>query len=93
MTFWVLFAFDAVLAAVLMAFFFIGIGDGSVSSFNIGLWLALLAAAGAILGGSLMLNARNHSRMAIALLLIPALPGLTYLAFVLMMIVMQPSPH
>lgn len=93
MTFWVLFAFDAVLAAVLMAFFFIGIGDGTISSFNIGLWLTLLAVAGAVLGGSLILQARNHKRIALALILIPAVPGLTYLAFVLMMIIMQPNPH
>lgn len=93
MTFWVLFAFDAVLAAVLMAFFFIGIGDGTISSFNITLWLALLGAAGAILSGSLMLKARDHKRIALALLLIPAIPGLTYLAFVLMMVIMQPNPH
>lgn len=91
MIFWLLFAFDAVLAAVLLAFLFIGIGDGSVSSFNIGLWLALLAAAGVILGVSMLLKARDHKHLASGILLVPAIPGLTYLAFILMMVVMQPN--
>ncbi|WP_380876427.1 osmoprotectant transporter permease [Sphingomonas sp. DBB INV C78] len=86
-----LFAFDAVLAAVLLLFFFVGITDNSVSGSNIGLWLAMLAGAACILGGGWWLRARAHGPAATGLLLVPALPGLIYFGFVLMMVVMQPS--
>ncbi|MDX3886030.1 MULTISPECIES: osmoprotectant transporter permease [Sphingomonas] len=90
MTFWLLFAFDAVMTAVLLFFFTIGIADRSVSASNIGLWLLLLGVAAAFLLGGLALKRRAHDRIGAALLLLPALPGLAYLAFVLMMVVMQP---
>ena len=38
-------AIDAAAALVALYFFFIGLGDGSVSSFNIAIWLALLGAS------------------------------------------------
>jgi multisubunit Na+/H+ antiporter MnhF subunit len=40
----ILWGVDVVAALVALAFFFIGIEDGTVSSFNIMLWLALLGA-------------------------------------------------
>lgn len=45
----ILFSIDAVIALVLLYFFFVGLGDGSVSSFNILLWLGILGATAAIL--------------------------------------------
>ncbi len=43
----VTFVMAALVAAIAVAFFVIGLVDGSVSSFNITLWLGLLAAVGA----------------------------------------------
>lgn len=40
-------------AATALAFFVIGIGDGSVSSFNMGLWLLLLSVLGCVLWAGL----------------------------------------
>ena len=48
MGFWILWGIDAIVGAIAVAFFFIGIADGSVSSFNIALWLVILAALAAV---------------------------------------------
>ncbi len=45
----ILFFIDAIAALVLYFFFIIGVGDGSVSSVNIGLWLLILTVFTAIL--------------------------------------------
>jgi len=91
MIFWLLLAFDVVLAAVLLFFFAIGIGDGSISSFNIGLWLLLIAVAAAILGGGLWLKRAGRELPCIMLLLVPAIPGACFLLFVLMLVATQPD--
>jgi hypothetical protein len=63
-----LFGVDILAAPVIVYFFFIGLADGSVSSFNGGLWFAILAALAVILGGGWKLNAMGNRRAAIALL-------------------------
>ena len=40
------FVCSALTALVAVAFFFIGLADGSISSFNLALWLGLLATLG-----------------------------------------------
>ncbi|MBY0532780.1 MAG: hypothetical protein K2P86_12500 [Xanthobacteraceae bacterium] len=86
----VLFAFDALVAAVVLFFFFWGVSDGTVSSFNIGLWTGLLAAVAGVLFGGYYLNASGNRVLAILLLLVLAIPGLLYLLFVLLVIIAQP---
>lgn len=93
MTFWLLFAFDAALSAGLLAFFLAGIGDGSVSGFNLGLWLPPVGITLAILAGSLSLWRKGRSRPAIGLLLVPALPGIAFLLFFAMIVATQPDWH
>ena len=55
-TFRILFGIDALAAAVVAFFFVWGLSDGSVSAFNILLWLALLGGVGVVLGGGLWLE-------------------------------------
>jgi hypothetical protein len=86
----ILLAIDAAVALVALYFFFIGLGDGSVSSFNIGLWLALLGGIAAVLGGGWALNAKGQRRAALGVLAILALPGLLFGLFILMVLVLQP---
>ena len=64
--FWLPWAVDAVIAAVAVFFFFVGLADGSVSSFNIVLWMVLLLAVAVVVGGSLSLgrSATHASRWA-----------------------------
>ncbi|SNS25114.1 hypothetical protein SAMN06295912_103115 [Sphingomonas laterariae] len=91
MAFWLLFAFDAVLAAVLLLILAIGLGDRSGAGANIGPWITLIVAALAALGVALWFKRRHSETAATLTVLIPALPGLLYLGFVLMMVVMQPN--
>ena len=61
-----------------------------MSSFNIGLWLALLGGIAAVLGGGWALNAKGQRRAALGVLAILALPGLLFGLFILMVLVLQP---
>ena len=86
----ILFAIDAVVALVVLYFFFVGLGDGSVSSFNIALWLVLLGGVAAIVGGGWVLNAKGQRRAALGVLSILALPGLLFGLFILAAVILQP---
>jgi hypothetical protein len=88
--FWILFGIDAAVAMVAFWFFFIGLADGSVSSFNGGIWLALLGGIAAVMGGGWFLNANGQRGSAKAVLSILAVPGFLFGLFVLAMIVFQP---
>jgi len=85
MFFWILWGFDALIALVFLYFFFIGIGDGSVSSFNMGMWLLILSGLAAVLGGSFLLNRYQHMIIAKLVLCLVALPGFLYGLLVLML--------
>jgi hypothetical protein len=86
-----LFGVDVLAAVAIVYFFFIGIADGSVSSFNIVLWLAILAAVAAVLGGGLALNRRGLRAAANAVLAILAVPTLLYGLFILAIVITQPN--
>lgn len=88
--FWTLFSIDGAIALIVLFFFFAGLGDGSVSSFNMTLWLAILGVLAAILGGGLLLKSTSHPYLASAVLLILAIPGLLYGVFILGAIILQP---
>jgi hypothetical protein len=83
--FWILWGFDALIALIFL-FFFTGLGDGSVSSFNMGLWLLILAGLTAILLGSLGLIKYNYVGIAKLLLSILAVPGFLYGLMILAML-------
>ncbi len=86
MKFWVLWGFDALVALVFVDFFLIGLLDGSVSSFNIVLWLTILASLAGILGGGWLLKAKGHAVFGIcvlSLLAIPAFLGLLSFGLIL----------
>ena len=87
----ILLVFDGLIAAILLYFFAAGREDGSVSSFNILIWLVLLAAIGLPIAVALALGARGRVKTANLVLLLPALPGLLFLLFFLMLILLQPN--
>ena len=89
--FWFLWSFDALISAVVLIFFFIGIADGSVSSYNFGLWLFILLALALILGGGYWFKTLGHQITGIILLLVLAIPGFLYGIFVFLMVVTQNS--
>ncbi len=84
----IMFAGALLVAAAALAFFLIGLGDGSVSAFNLRLWLGLLAGVGGVLGGGWWLRARGHVLVAAAVFAVLALPGILYALFVVLVIVL-----
>jgi hypothetical protein len=84
--FWILWGFDVFIACIFVFFFCIGLGDGSVSSFNMNLWLLILAGLAVILLGSLGLMKYNYVGMAKFILSILAVPGLLYGLMMLSMV-------
>jgi hypothetical protein len=81
---------DVLIALVVVYSFVIGLADGSVSSFNMSLWLGLLAVVAAVVGGGWMLDANGKRGGAIAVLLILAVPGVLYALFILLIVIAQP---
>ena len=69
---------DAIVALVAVLFFVWGINDGSVSSFNIALWVGIMVALGLILFGSPALHLKGQRGLAVLLAAIPAVPALLY---------------
>lgn len=86
-TFRILFAIDAIAAAIALYFFVWGLQDGSVSSFNILHWAALLAVPAATLGGAVALRSRGQVRAANLVLLMLAVPALLLGLLVLLLAV------
>lgn len=82
----IVWVFDALISVVVLVFFFIGLTDGTVSSFNLGLWFCILAALSAIMFGSIWLRSHQQRVLAVILLLILAIPGFFYLVFMCIMI-------
>ena len=91
MVFRLLWIFDALVAAVFVYFFLAGLAAGTVSSFNLGLWLATLGFFAAVLAGSWWLRAKNWPRAALIVLSVPALPSLAYLLLILAFLIAQPD--
>ena len=90
MMFWVVWGLDALIASVPIYFFLVGLMDGSVSSFNILLWVVLLFFLAAIMVGSVLLRSHGHNIAAWITLLLLAVPGLLGALFVLGAIVLKP---
>ena len=86
----ILLGIDGLAALVALTFFFIGLADGSVSSFNATLWAMLLGGIGAVIGVGIALNASGRRRAACAVLLILGAPAFLAGLFVLALIVFQP---
>lgn len=85
--FWITWAIDALASAIALLYFLIGLADGSVSSFNIGIWIALLAALAVVLLGSLWLNTIGRPGLGTILLLVLAVPAALYALFLLLVII------
>lgn len=88
--FWVLWGFDALIGAVFLYFFLVGLGDGSVSSFNMGLWTVILLGLGGVIFGSLALRSAGRWQLALVLLWLLAVPGLLFGLFFAVLLLSHP---
>lgn len=84
--FWSLWSIDALVALIIIVFFLIGLSDGSVSSFNIVLWLVILIGLAAVLLGSYWLFMHQYPIVAQLLLASLAIPSLLYGLLMLLML-------
>ena len=82
---------DALVAVTVLVFFFWGLADGTVSAFNIGLWMAVLSAIAAMFGGGIALWAYGQRLLASLILAVLAAPGVLYGFFVLLILVLEPD--
>ncbi len=87
----ILWAFDAIVAAVFVYFFLVGLGDGSVSSFNIVLWMVTLGILGGVVGGSLLMRSRGRQVVGTIMLALLAVPSLLMGLFFLVLILSNPD--
>jgi hypothetical protein len=86
----ILFGIDSVIAMVALYFFSVGLEDGSVSSFNMVLWMEILGSVAAVLIGGLVAKLRGYPRLANCVLLIMALPSVGFGLFMLLLIISNP---
>lgn len=73
-------------SAVAVVFFVIGLGDGTVSSFNAGLWSALLLVCVSSVGGGRWLAAQGRPRLALLALSVTAVPGVIGVSMLLLVL-------
>ncbi len=85
-----LLAVDAIALSIAVYFFAEGIGDGTVSSFNIVLWLGVLGALIATILAGRYLRMRGQILAANAVLAIVGVPAILAGVFVLSLLIAQP---
>lgn len=90
MTFRVLLGIDAIAAAIIGYFFLVGLADGSVSSFNIELWIGLLLGVAAIFAIGIALRRAARPALANLVLSTLAIPTVFYGLFILTVILAAP---
>jgi len=78
----ILLGIDAIVVLVVGYFFLVGLADGSVSAFNIGLWIGILFAVAAIVAGGIALRQANRPVLANIVLAILAAPAALYGIFI-----------
>lgn len=81
---------DAIALLIAVYFFFEGIGDGSISASNIGLWLVLLGGLFATIGVGYALRMRGQITKANLVLALVGVPTILAGLFVLIVFVSQP---
>lgn len=90
MLFRILWGVDAVVFTIFIYFFFVGLADGSVSSFNMGVWLCILSTIAALLWGSQALRSAGRETIAATLLGILAVPSVLFGLFFLAVLILNP---
>ncbi|MEW6451097.1 MAG: osmoprotectant transporter permease [Pseudomonadota bacterium] len=86
-----LFLFANIAALLVALYFFVtGLGDGTVSSFNIVLWLTILAGLIAAPLCGVILKTRGYRGIAVLVLAMVAVPAILAAIAILLMIVLNP---
>ncbi|MGF1629820.1 MAG: hypothetical protein ACFCUT_10145 [Kiloniellaceae bacterium] len=86
MTFRVLLGLDILAALIVAYFFLVGLADGSVSAFNMEIWIILLLSVTTVLAGGLALKRASRPVLANLLLAVLAVPTALYGFFMLVVL-------
>ena len=86
--FWTLFAIDVAVFLTGAYFCLVGLEDGTVSSFNAGLWVALVGVPAAAPMAGMALRARRRPRLATLVLALVGVPGLLLGGWMLLLLVL-----
>lgn len=92
-SFWILWIFNALMCLIPVYFFFIGLGDGTITSRNIGLWFVILLLVAVVLVGSFLLKAANQMALAKVILILAAIPGILVLLYFIIVFTSKPNWH
>jgi len=88
--FWFLFGFDALMSLIPIYFFFVGLGDGTITPKNMGIWLIILMVIGGVLFGSYWLMQQHHLGLAKGVLAAASIPGWIFLLYIAIVIIGKP---
>ena len=94
--FWTAFVIDAFAAAIIWYFFLEGLGDRSVSSYNMALWLPMALIPAGVLWGGWRLKALGRPGLAKLLLWLLAAPAALLGGWMLLLLAlysMNPGSH
>lgn len=90
MKFWIPWSLAALVSATCLYFFVVGLVDGSVSSFNGGLWFGVLLVCAGVTGGSYRLKQAGRPGAGALVALILAVPGALFALFALTLLLTNP---
>jgi hypothetical protein len=83
--FWIFFGIDVVIALVTLYFLLDGLGDGSVSSFNGGIWLLMIVGVLGVPAAAFLVRTTGNVVGATVIAALLAIPGLLFGAMMLLM--------
>jgi len=86
MMFKILMAIDALAALIVGCFFVVGLTDGSITAFNMNLWLGILRAVAAVLVGGTLLRNAGKPLLGNLVLAVLAVPTLLYGLFIVLVV-------
>ena len=89
--FWICWSIDVLICLIIFVFFSLGLVGGWISSFNIGLCIAILAVLGAVMGGGFWLKTLGHPVAATLVLLLLAIPGFLCGLFMILLVLTNTS--
>ncbi|MEM7224117.1 MAG: osmoprotectant transporter permease [Pseudomonadota bacterium] len=78
----ILLGIDSIAALAVVYFFVVGLADGSISSFNMQLWIGILFAVAAIIAGGLAARRATKLVLANVVLAMLAVPAALYGVFI-----------
>jgi hypothetical protein len=88
--FFLLLTTDLIVLSIFLFFFAAGLGDGTVSSQNMALWLGILVSLGLTIASGVALRQKARPGLACLMLAVVAVPAFLFLSYILWALIFQP---